>query len=82
MDIDLNPIQDSSTVTQTDGIKTDKEFLERPELIKQLKLLRINRIVRLTSPAGSGKTSLLDMYSHSLKGSNTRIIRISCLDKR
>jgi hypothetical protein len=66
---------------QIDGIDINTEHLKRPDLLSKLtNLLDENRFVRLTSPAASGKSSLLMLYQHSLE--NTNVISISCLDKR
>lgn len=40
-------------------------------------MVAVYRFVRLTSPAASGKSSLLKLYQHSLK--NTKVVWISCL---
>ena len=68
-------------VIQTDSIDINTEYLKRPELLGRLiELMKENRVVRLTSPAASGKSSLLKMYQHSLK--NTHVVWISFLTEK
>ena len=65
-------------VIQVDGIDIHTEHLKRSDLLAQLtSLVAQYRFVRLTSPASSGKTSLLKLYQHSLR--KTKTIWISCL---
>jgi len=65
-------------VIQTDGIDIHTEYLQRPDLLAKLtNLVSQYRIVRLTSPASSGKSSLLDLFQDSVK--NSEVIWINCL---
>jgi hypothetical protein len=69
-------------VIQIDSIDIHTEHLKRPELLAKLTdLVAQYRFVRLTSPAASGKSSLLMLYQHSLK-KRTGVVWISCLDDR
>ena len=66
-------------VIQTDSIDINTEYLKRPELLEKLTYLVAQyRFVRLTSPASSGKSTLLKMFQQNLK--KTNIVWISCLD--
>ena len=68
-------------VIQIDSIDIHTEHLRRPELLDKLTgLVAQYRFVRLTSPAASGKSSLLKLYQHSLK--KTKVVWISCLNLR
>ena len=90
MEVESNPtISDSSRysvnkeVIQIDSIDIHTEHLKRPELLAKLtELVAQNRFVRLTSPAASGKSSLLMLYQHSLKKKRTDVVWISCLEDR
>jgi energy-coupling factor transporter ATP-binding protein EcfA2 len=85
MEVDSSPTSSGSSkssinkeVIQTDSIDIHTEHLERPELLEKLTgLVAQYRFVRLTSPASSGKSSLLKLYQHSLKNAN--VVWISCL---
>ena len=85
MGIDSSPTSSGSSlssinkeVIQIDSIDIQTEHLNRQELLYKLTgLVAEYRFVRLTSPAASGKSSLLKMYQHSLK--NTKVVWISCL---
>jgi hypothetical protein len=87
MEADLNTSSSASSpfsmkkdVIQVDGIDIATEHRKRSDLLAKLAgLVSENRFVRLTSPAASGKTSLLKMFQHSLKKSKTKVIWISCL---
>ena len=73
-DLSLSSI---NTILQNYSIDIHTEHLERSDLLAKLaNLVAEYRAVRLTSPSGSGKRSLLKMYQHSLK--NTNVIWILC----
>lgn len=66
----------SSVNIKTDGIDIDTEHLERSELVQKLiNLIHSNAIVLLTSPAGSGKSSLFKLYKAA--ATNKKVIGIS-----
>jgi hypothetical protein len=85
MEVDSSPTTSDSSrssinnhVIQSDSIDIQTEHLKRPELLDKLTgLVAQYGFVRLTSPAASGKSSLLKLYQHSLK--KTKVIWISCL---
>ena len=88
MEVDSSPTTSDSSrssinreVIQIDSIDIHTEHLKRPDLLAKLAgLVAEYRFVRLTSPASSGKSSLLKLYQHSLR--KTNVIWISCLDSR
>ena len=64
-----------------DCVDINSDHLKRTGLIVKLHELVCNNLfVRLTSPAASGKTTLLKLYWNSLK--NTQVIWISCLENK
>ena len=68
----------SSTNIKLDGIDIDTEHLERKELVAKLvKLVDGNIFVLLSSPAGSGKSSLFKLLKRQMKG--RKVIGISFL---
>ena len=80
--IDSSRSSINKKVIQIDSINIHTEHLKRPELLAKLTdLVAQYRFVRLTSPAASGKSSLLMLYQHSLK-KRTGVVWISCLDDR
>ncbi|KAJ3262330.1 hypothetical protein HK103_002744 [Boothiomyces macroporosus] len=87
MDVESLPTSDSSIssinkVIQTDGIDIHSAHLKRPELLDKLSELSTQyRFVRLTSPAASGKSSLLKLYQHTFN-ETTKVIWISCLSDK
>jgi hypothetical protein len=85
MEVDSSPTNTDSTHRSVniriDGIDIGTEHLDRNELVEKLKgLVSTNAIVLLTAPAGSGKTSLYNLYKASV--GNDEVIGISCLDDR
>jgi hypothetical protein len=83
MGVDSSPTSSDSSINkeviQIDSIDIHTEHLKRPELLAKLtELVAQYRFVRLTSPAASGKSSLLKLYQHHLK--KTKVVWISCLD--
>ena len=84
MEVDSSPTTSDSSRSssiQIDSIDVDTEHLKRPELLAKLSnLVAQYRFVRLTSPASSGKSSLLKLYQHHLK--KTKVVWISCLSHR
>ena len=65
-----------------DSIDIHTVPLKRPELRRKLNdLVAVHRFVRLTSPAASGKSSLLKLYQHRLK-KTYKVVWISCLNLR
>ncbi|EPZ36065.1 hypothetical protein O9G_006374, partial [Rozella allomycis CSF55] len=63
-----------------DGIDLQKPHLKRDQLLEQLCwMYESSRFVLLSSPAGSGKTSLLTMFATS---ADIECIYISCLDEQ
>ena len=64
-----------------DGIALGTEHLKRRELVGKLQsLVSKNSIVLLSSPAGSGKSSLCKLFQAATK--NVELVFISFLDKR
>ena len=71
----------SSVNIKNDGIDIDTEHLERFELVEKLvNLVSSNSIVLLTSPAGSGKSSLFKLYKAATR--NVKVLGVSLLEKR
>ena len=89
MEVESSPTTSDSSrssinkeVIQIDSIDIHTEHLKRPELLSKLtELVAQYRFVRLTSPAASGKSSLLMLYQHNLK-KRADVVWISCLDDR
>jgi len=80
MEVDSSPTTSDSSKSsvniKNDGIDIDTEHLERLELVEKLtNLVSSNSIVLLTSPAGSGKSSLFKLYKAATK---KKVIGISC----
>ena len=75
MEVDLSPTSSDSyrssfnkEVMEMNSIDISSEHLKRPHLLAKLSYLVARyRFVRLTSPAASGKSSLLKLYQNSLK---------------
>jgi ATP/maltotriose-dependent transcriptional regulator MalT len=88
MDVDFTPSTSdllkpliNTKVIRIDCIDLNTEHLKRPHLVETLtELVNEYQFVRLTSPAASGKSSLLRLYQHSLK--NSIVKWISCLDSK
>jgi energy-coupling factor transporter ATP-binding protein EcfA2 len=68
----------SSVTLPIDGISLTTEHLKRTALVKDLdKMLSTNPITLLSSPAGSGKSSLFQLYK--ALATHSHFIGISCL---
>jgi len=89
MEVDSSPAITASSLsattgrsTQADGIDVNREHLERPVLLAKLhKSILDHRIVRLTSPSASGKSSLLNLYKY-YREKDAKVIWISCLSPK
>ena len=85
MEVDSSPTSTSSSKSvgniRTDGIDIDTQHLKRSELVENLSTLVSTKfIVLLTSPAGSGKSSLYNLYKAAVR--HSKVIGISCLEKK
>jgi energy-coupling factor transporter ATP-binding protein EcfA2 len=81
MEVDSSPTSTNSSKSsvniKNDGIDIDTEHLERSELVQKLiNKVHSNSIVLLTSPAGSGKSSLYKLYK--VAATDKKVIGISC----
>ena len=77
---DISPTTSNSSGIniQLDGIDIGTEHLERKELVNKLtSMVEHERFVLLSSPAGSGKSSLFKLYKHRVRGK--KVFGISCL---
>ena len=70
-----------SPIYREDEIVKHAGYLKRQELVNELKKLTAKYpFVRITSPAASGRTTLLSIFGQSWK--KTKVIRISCLSDK